>query len=89
MSEAALSTRESRYSPSDKCNPNSFRWPNVFLMQPCDLWCCQSVGLRGTPGKRWAADRDPESVAKINQSRRGIKRLIKSVFAERAASLDV
>lgn len=89
VSEAALSTWGSGYSPSDKCNPNSFRWPNAFLMQPCDLCCCQSVGLRGTPGKRWAADRDLETVAKMDQSRRGIKHLIKSVFAERAASLGV
>lgn len=72
MSEAALSTQESRSSPPDKCNPNSFRWPNVFLMQPCDLCCCQSVGLIETPGKGWAAVRDPETEGEINQSGRGV-----------------
>lgn len=72
MSEAAFSTQESRYSPPDKCNPNSFRWSNVFLMQPCDLCCCQSIGLIGRLGKGWAVDRDPETVGKINQSGRGI-----------------
>lgn len=39
-------------------NRNSFRRPNVFLMQPRDLCCCQSAGLIGMPGRWWAADRD-------------------------------
>ena len=87
-----LSSLQSRYSPSDKRNLNSFRWPNVFLMQPCDLCCCQSVGLIGMPGCKWAADRDQDKVAKINRSGRSITHLIKSVLTEtteRAASLKV
>lgn len=51
-------------------NLNSFRWPNVFLMQPCDLCCCQSLGLIAMPGCWWAADRDQEKVAKIDHKQR-------------------
>lgn len=80
MRAPALGSFQSRYSPADKRNLNSFRWPNVFLMQPCDLCCCQSVGLTGTPGCEWAGGRGPGKVAKINRSGRGITHPIRSVL---------
>ncbi len=92
MRTPVLSSFQSRYSPSDKRNLNSFRWPNVFLMQPRDLCCCQSVSLIGMPGCQWAADGDREKVAKINRRGRDITHLIKSVLTEtteRAAAPEV
>lgn len=75
---------ENSDSGSEKCSPDSFRWPNVFLMQPCDLWCCHSAGLVGMPG--WTP------VGGRRGLRVGEGRLIKSVLTElteRAASLEV
>lgn len=74
MRTLALSSFQSRYSLSDKSNLNFFRWPNVFLMQPRDLCCCQSAGFIGMLGCKWAADRDQEKkkVAEINRSGRDI-----------------
>lgn len=75
MRTLALSSFWSRYFLSDKSNLNFFRWPNVFLMQPRELCCCQSAGFRGMLGCKWAADRDrkkKKKAAEINRSGRGI-----------------
>lgn len=97
MRSPTLATLENRYSVSDKCSPNSFRWPNVFLMQLCDLCCCHSAGLIGMRGRWWVADGDWGSgVGRwwlgLIRVAEASSRLIKSILTElteRAASLEV